>query len=98
MLKTTVLSARNGGFSPKKWRFLKLMRIFAGIKKAYRADYKHISRNAQNKRFSSTNGNAPANMGCICRQNILFVEIITASGISRKRQLKPDGDMMSTQN
>ena len=98
MLKTTGLATRNDGFSPKKRRFLKLMRIFAGIKKAYRADYKRLSRNAQNKRFSSTNGNAPANMGCICRQNSLFVEIITASGISRKRQLKPDGEITSTQN
>ncbi len=76
MLKTTVLSARNVGFSLKKRRFLKLIRIFASIKTVYPVDYQRFSCNAQNKRFSQLNDNPPANIGCMCGQNRLFVEFI----------------------
>ena len=76
MLKTTVLSARNVGFSLKKRRFLKLIRIFASIKTVYPVDYQRFSCNAQNKRFSQLNDNTPANIGCMCGQNRLFVEFI----------------------
>ena len=56
MLKTMVLSARNGGFRIKKRRFLKLIHVL---------DYQQLWRNAKNKRFSSTNDNSPANIGCM---------------------------------
>ena len=65
MLKTSVSSARNVGMSLKKRRFLKLIPIFVGIKNTYHSDYQYLSRNAKNKRFSSTNDNSPANIGCI---------------------------------
>ena len=65
MLKRTVLSARSSGFSVKKRRFLKVIRIFAGIRKLYFADYQRLLCNAKNKHFSSTNDHVPANIGCI---------------------------------
>ena len=65
MLKTSVLSARNGGMDLKKRRFLKLIPIFVGIKNTYHSYYQHLSRNAKNKRFSLTNGNSLANIGCM---------------------------------
>ena len=65
MLKTTVLSARNIGFSVKKWQFLKLIPIFVGIKNTYCSDYQYLSSNAKNKRFLLPNDNAPANIGCM---------------------------------
>ena len=65
MLKTSVLSARNVGMSLKKRRFLKLIPIFVGIKKVYYFDYQCLSCNAKNKRFSLTNDNSPANIGCM---------------------------------
>ncbi len=64
MLKRAVLSARTGGFKLKKRRFLKLIRIFLPVKGVYYADYQHLSFNTKNKRFSSPNDNAPANIGC----------------------------------
>ena len=64
LLKTTVSSARNAGFKLKKRRFLKVIRIFLSAKEVYCADYQHLSCNDKNKRFSSPNGNAPANIGC----------------------------------
>ncbi len=51
MLKTTVSSARNGSFSFKKRRFLKLIRIFVGIKSFYLTDSQRLACNAKNKRF-----------------------------------------------
>ena len=51
MLKTTVLSARNVGFSLKKRRFLKLILVFVGIKNIYYAYYQYFICNAENKRF-----------------------------------------------
>ena len=65
MLKTSVLSARNVGMSLKKRRFLKLISLFVGIKKVYYSDYQCLSCNAKNKRFSLTNGNSLANIGCM---------------------------------
>ncbi len=65
MLKTSVSSARNVGFSVKKRQFLKLIPIFAGIKKVYYSDYQCLSCNAKNKRFLLTNDNSPANIGCM---------------------------------
>ena len=65
MLKTSVLSARNGGMDLKKRRFLKLIPIFVGIKNTYHSDYQHLSRNAKNKRFLPPNDNSPANIGCM---------------------------------
>ena len=65
MQKTTVSSARNVGMSLKKRRFLKLISLFVGIKKVYYSDYQCISCNAKNKRFSLTNDNSPANIGCM---------------------------------
>ncbi len=65
MLKTSVLSARNGGINLKKRRFLKLISLFVGIKKVYYSDYQCLSCNAKNKRFSSKNDNSPANIGCM---------------------------------
>mgnify|MGYP000895207481 FL=1 len=65
MLKRAVLAARSGGFRLKKLRFLKLILIFIGIKILYRSDYQYLLFNAKNKRFSSTDNNAPANIGCM---------------------------------
>ncbi len=65
MLKTMVLSARNGGFRIKKRRFLKLIHVFVRTKNFYFLDYQQLWRNAKNKRFSSTNDNSPANIGCM---------------------------------
>ena len=75
-----VLSARSGSFSVKKRRFLKVIRIFAGIRKPYSTDYQYLLCNAENTRFSSPKDNVPANIACICSQNSLFVDFIhTAS-------------------
>ena len=65
MLKTTVLQARNDGIRLKKRRFLKLILIFADIKQGYSIDYQHLAHNAKNRRFSSSQDNAPANIGCM---------------------------------
>ncbi len=65
MLKRAVLSARSGGFRLKKRRFLKLIRVFVGNKYIYHCDYQCLSCNAENKRFSLTNDNVPANIGCM---------------------------------
>ena len=76
MLKRTVSSARNGGFRLKKRRFLKLIRIIVGVENVYCADYQRLLCNAKNKRFSSSNDNALANIGCIRGQKSLFVNFI----------------------
>ena len=76
MLKTTVSSARNGSFSFKKRRFLKLIRIFVGIKSFYLTDSQRLACNAKNKRFFASKDNAPANIGCMRCQNSLFVKFI----------------------
>ena len=76
MMKRAVLSARSGGFRLKKRRFLKLIRVFVGNKYIYHCDYQRLSCNAENKRFSSTNDNVPANIGCMYAYNSLFVNII----------------------
>ena len=76
MLKRTVSSARNGGFRLKKRQFSKLIRIIVGIENVYCADYQQLLCNAKNKRFSSLNDNALANIGCIRGQNNLFVNFI----------------------
>ncbi len=65
MQKTTVSSARNGGFSVKKRRFLKLILIFVYMKTVYYADYQCFVYNIENKRFSSPNDYVPANIGCM---------------------------------
>ncbi len=65
MLKRTVLAARSSGFSVKKRWFLKVIRIFVGIRKLYFTDYQHLLCNAENTRFSSPKGNMTANIGCI---------------------------------
>ena len=65
MLKTRVPSVRTVGFSLKKRRFLKLVSIFVGIKNVYYTDYQYIVSNTENKRFSSTNDNTLANIGCM---------------------------------
>ena len=65
MLKTTVLSARNVGFSLKKRRFLKLILVFVGIKNIYYAYYQYFICNAENKRFLLSNCNTPANISCM---------------------------------
>ena len=65
MLKTRVPSVRIVGFSLKKRRFLKLVSIFVGIKNVYYTDYQYIVSNTENKRFSSTNDNTLANIGCM---------------------------------
>ena len=51
MLKTAVSSVKNGGFSFKKQRFLKLIHILIGIKKIYHVDFQSLSYNTKNKRF-----------------------------------------------
>ena len=76
MLKTAVLSARNGGFRSKNRCFLKLIRIFIFIKKIYYIDCQCLVFNAENKRFSPSKYNAPANIVCIYSQKSLFVEFI----------------------
>lgn len=76
MLKRAVLSARSDGFRLKKRRLLKLIRVFVGNKYIYHSDYQRLSFNAENKRFSSTNDNVPANIGCMYAYNSLFVNII----------------------
>ena len=65
MQKTAVSSLRSDGFSVKKRRFLKLIRIFVGIKNTYCSDYQYLSSNAENKRFLPPNDNALANIGCM---------------------------------
>ena len=65
MQKTTVSSARNGGINLKKRQFLKLIRVFVGIKNTYCPDYQPLSSNAENKRFLPPNDNALANIGCM---------------------------------
>ena len=76
MQKTTVLSARNVGLSVKKRRFLKLIRIFIGIKSFYLTDPQRLACNDKNKRFLPSKDNAPANIGCMRCQNSLFVKFI----------------------
>ena len=76
MQKRVVSSARSGGFRTKKRRFLKMIRVFVGIKILYPADYQRLSYNAKNKRFSAMKDKAPANIGCMCGQNRHFVEFI----------------------
>ena len=60
MQKTAVSSPRSDGFSVKKRRFLKLIRIFVGIKKVYHLDCQPLLSNAKNKPnsmlFRSKNG------------------------------------------
>ena len=63
MQKTTVSSARNGGFRTKKQRFLKLILIFVYIKTIYYTDYQRFVCDIENKRFSSPNDYVPANIG-----------------------------------
>ena len=75
-LKTAVLSVRNGGFSLKKRRFLKLIFIFVGIKTVYHSDYQLLVCNAKNKRLSSTKDSVLSNIGCMCGQNRHFVKFI----------------------
>ena len=65
MIKTVVLVARNIGIRLKKRRFLKLILIFADIKQGYNIDYQHLAYNAKNRRFSSSQDNVPANIGCM---------------------------------
>jgi len=76
MLKTAVSSVRNGGFSFKKQHFLKLIRIFAEIRKVYHVDFQSLSYNTKNKRFLPSNDNSPENIGCMYGQNSLFVKFI----------------------
>ena len=76
MLKTAVSSVRNGGFSFKKQRFLKLIHILIGIKKIYHVDFQPLSYNTKNKRFLPSNDNSPENIGCMYGQNSLFVKFI----------------------
>ena len=97
MLKRALLSTRRGGFSGKKRRFLKLILIFIGIKIVYRSDYQYLLFNAKNKRFSSTDNNAPANIDCMYAQNSRFVDFIHSIRKCTKRRLKPDREMSSTQ-
>ena len=65
MQKTAVSSARNGGINLKKRRFLRLIRVFVGIKNTYCPDYQPLSSNAKNKRLLPPNDNALANIGCM---------------------------------
>ena len=65
MLKTAVLSVRNGEFRAKNRRFLKLIRIFIFIKKFYYIDCQRLVFNAKNKCFSPTKDNTSADIGCM---------------------------------
>ena len=65
MLKTAVLSVRNGGFRAKNWRFLKLIRIFIFNKKLYCFDCQRFVFNTKNKCFSPTKDNTSADIGCM---------------------------------
>ena len=95
--KPSFLASKTAVSWRKKRRFLKLLRLFFSIKKVYRSDYQHLSRNAKIKRFSALNDNLPANIGCIRGQNSLFVDFIHSIRKRTKRRLKPDGEMSSTQ-
>ena len=86
MLKTRVPSARIVGFSLKKRWFLKLVSIFIGIKIVYYTDYQCLSCNVKNRCFSSTNDNTLTNIGCMCGQNSLFVNLL--SHLSQGRMCK----------
>ena len=79
MLKTLILQARNGGYSLKKRRFLKLIHLVVYIKTFYLSDNQCFLCNAKNKRFSSSKDNVPANIGYMCGQNSLFVKFIRVS-------------------
>ena len=98
MQKTAVSSAGSDAFSLKKRRFLKLLRLFFSIKKVYRSDYQHLSRNAKIKRFSALNDNLPANIGCIRGQNSLFVDFIHSIRKLMHRRTKPDEEISPTPN
>ena len=65
MQKTAVSSARNGGINLKKRQFLKLIRVFVGIKNTYCPDYQPLSSNAKNNRLLSPNDNSSVNIGCM---------------------------------
>ena len=97
MQKATVLSARNAGFSVKKRRFLKLFRVFIGIKKAHHADYQRLSYNDKNQRFSWLKDNVSANIDCICSQNMLFVTFIRSIRELTERRQNNNGEMLATQ-
>ena len=96
MLKRTVLSARSGGFTFKKRRFLKRIRIFVYLKIIYLADYQHLVYNAKNKRFSLSNDNAPANINCMYGQNSLFVDFIHYTRKCMRRRKKRNGEILLT--
>ena len=63
MQKAAVSSARNVGISLKKQRFLKLIRVFVGIKTVYCLDYQRLLCNVKNKHFLASKDNTPANIG-----------------------------------
>lgn len=63
MLKRAVLESKNVGISLKKQRFLKLIRVFVGIKTVYCLDYQCLLCNVKNKHFLSSKDNTPANIG-----------------------------------
>jgi len=73
-IKWAVSSARNADISLKNRRFLKMIRMFVFSKKVYCADYQYFVCNAKNRRFSASNDNTLANIGCIHGQNSLFVD------------------------
>ena len=75
MLKTVVLSARNGSFSLKKQRFLKRIRIFVGIKKSITLIISVFYVMTKTSVFCLKD-NALENIDCICGQNKHFVEFI----------------------
>lgn len=76
MLKRAVLESKNVGISLKKQRFLKLIRVFVGIKTVYCLDYQRLLCNVKNKRFLTPKDNATANIGCMYGQNSCFVNFI----------------------
>ena len=76
MLKRAVLESRNVGIRLKKRRFLKIIRVFVGIKTVYCPDYQCLLCNVKNKRFLASKDNTPANIGGMNSYNSLFVKFI----------------------
>ena len=95
-MKATVLDSRNVGIRPKKRRFLKLIRIFVGIKNNYYSDYQHLSHNTKNKRFCQPKDNTSANIDCICGQNSLFVNFLLF--ITKRKNVKSQDLLYKKEN
>lgn len=85
MLKRAVLESKNVGISLKKQRFLKLIRVFVGIKTVYCLDYQRLLCNVKNKHFCHLR-TTHRQISVVCMLKTAFLSnLFTASGSTRKR-------------